>query len=131
MTTVALDKIKFHKEKSEVHKQAEEQELVVSSKVQPDWNQTRQQQFSKHEQCVHNLMLSCIYLCQNDISLNNIESLCSLLEKLQVNMLPAEVAGVNYRNDTAALCFVEHIAAYLHEEVVNKLKNSPALGTVS
>ena len=27
MTTIFLDKIKLHKEKSEVHKQAEEQEL--------------------------------------------------------------------------------------------------------
>ncbi|CAF2948053.1 unnamed protein product [Rotaria sp. Silwood2] len=73
-------------------------------------------------------MLSCIYLCQNDNSLNNIELLCILLEKLGVNLLPAEVSGVTYRNDTAALCFVQHIATVLHQELVEKMKNSTALG---
>ena len=106
MTTISLDKIKLHKEKSEVHKQAEEQELTVSSKSQPDWNKTQQTQLSKQQECVHSLMFACVYLSQNDISLNNMDNLCALLEKLKVKMLPADTPGVSYRNDTAALTYI-------------------------
>ncbi|CAF4521347.1 unnamed protein product [Rotaria socialis] len=43
-------------------------------------------------------------------------------------MLNVEIAGVSYRNDTAALCYLEYIASYLHEELAHKLKASPVLG---
>ncbi|CAF1348456.1 unnamed protein product [Adineta ricciae] len=73
-------------------------------------------------------MASSIYLCQEDNSLNSIESLCVLLEKLDVPLLPAEVARVNYRNGKAALCFIQHIANYFHEELVQKVKASLVCG---
>ncbi|CAF0828501.1 unnamed protein product [Rotaria sordida] len=44
-----------------------------------------------------------------------------------VNLLPAEVSGVTYRNDTAALCFLQHIAAVLHQDLIEKIKNSTSL----
>ncbi|CAF1558722.1 unnamed protein product [Rotaria sordida] len=91
MSTISLDKIKLHKDKSDVHKQAEDQELIISSQAQPDWYKTQQQQF-------------------------------------RVNLLPAEVSGVTYRNDTAALCFLQHIAAVLHQDLIEKIKNSTSLG---
>ena len=75
MQTLSLDKIKLHKEKNEVHKQAELQELTVSSRSQPYWYLTKKNQLSKHEQAVQNLMITCIYLCQQDNSLNCIEPL--------------------------------------------------------
>lgn len=128
MTTFSLDKIKNHKEKSEVHKQAEQLELNVSIGKQPDWRQTQKRQINKHQQAIENLMLSCIFLCQEDYSLNSLESLCNLLEKLGVSLLPAEVASVHYRNNKAALCFVQHIANFLHEELIEKIKNSPVVG---
>ena len=46
-------------------------------------------------------------------------------------MLPAEVSGVSYRNDNAALTFLQHIARVLHSDLVNKLKKSPTLGEYS
>jgi hypothetical protein len=121
MKTFSLDKIKLHKEKSEVHKQAEQQELLLSCRAQPGWIVTQQKQLNKHELAIQNLMFTCIYLCQQDQSLNSIDPLCGLLEKLGVELLPAEVSGVNYRNNKAALCFIQHISSYLHEELVQKI----------
>ena len=128
MQTLSLDKIKLHKEKNEVHKQAELQELTVSSRSQPDWYLTKKNQLSKHEQAVQNLMITCIYLCQQNNSLNSIEPLCVLLEKLGVQLLPAEISGVSYRNDTAALCFIQSIAHHLHSDLVERIKQSPVTG---
>jgi hypothetical protein len=128
MTTFSLDKIKHHKENSGVHKQAEEEELIVSGGKQPDWLTTQKKVVSKHEQAIQNLILSCIYLCQQDHPLNDIEPLSALLEKVGVVSLPAETAGINYRNDTAARCFIQHIAACLHSELVEKIKKSPVIG---
>lgn len=131
MTTLSYDKIKQHKNESIVHKQAEKQELLLSSQTQPNWHRTQQRQLDKHEQAVQNLMLSSIYLCQQDNSLNSIESLCVLLEKLGVSLLPAEVASVSYRNSKAAFCFLQHIADCLHQELVEKVKASPVCGTIT
>ncbi|CAF1446311.1 unnamed protein product [Rotaria sordida] len=122
MTNFSVDQIKRHKEESGVHKQAEEEELTVTGGKQPDWITTQKKILSKHEQAIENLMLSCIYLCQQDHPLNDIEPLSALLEKVGVMSLPAETTGVNYRNDTAALCFIQHIAACLHSELVEKIK---------
>jgi hypothetical protein len=131
MTTFSFDTIKKHKEKTEVHKQAEQQEINVSSGTQPDWVVTQQRQLNKHEQAIQNLMMTCIYLCQQDNSINSLESLCILLEKLGVTLLPAEVSGVSYRNNKAALCFIQHISNILHEELVDKIKASPAVGMLT
>ncbi|CAF3843446.1 unnamed protein product [Rotaria sp. Silwood1] len=51
-----------------------------------------------------------------------------LSQKVGVKLLPAEVSGVSYRNDNAALIFLQHIASVLHEDLIRKLKNSPVLG---
>ncbi|CAF1394728.1 unnamed protein product [Adineta ricciae] len=128
MKTLSLDKIKQHKENSEVHKQAEAQELLVPSRLQPDWHVTKQKEVEKHERAVQNLMLSCIYLIQIDSPLACIESLCNLLEKLEVQLLPAQTSGVSYRNNDAAIEFLNHIANYLHEELVEKIQSSPVVG---
>ena len=50
------------------------------------------------------------------------------MEKIDVKLLPAEVDGISYRNDNAALIFLQHITSTLHEDLVNKLKESPVLG---
>jgi hypothetical protein len=128
MKTLSLDKIKLHKEKSEAHKQAEEQELLRTCGAQPGWVVTQQKQLNKHELAIQNLMLACIYLCQQDQSLNSIDPLCDLLEKLGVELLPAEVSGVTYRNSKAALCFIQHIANFLHDELIEKVKQSTVCG---
>ena len=128
MITFSLDKIKQHKEKSEVHKQAEQLELNISAGKQPDWHATQKRQINKHQQTIENLMLSCIFLCQQDYSLNSLQPLCNLMEKLGITLLPAEVASVSYRNNKAALCFVQHIADILHKELVEKIKISPVVG---
>ncbi|CAF3475506.1 unnamed protein product, partial [Rotaria sp. Silwood2] len=75
MRTCSLDKIKLHKEKNEVHKKAEQQELLLSCRAQPGWIATQQKQLNKHELAIQNLMLACIYLCQQDQSLNSIDPL--------------------------------------------------------
>ena len=124
---LALDKIKEHRF-NEKHKEAEQLEVQRTSKNQPDWVSTRTAALSREEESVKNLMYSCIYLCQNDHSLNSFSSLCDLMEKIGVKLLPAEVGGINYRNDNAALIFLQHIASTLHEDLVNKLKESPVLG---
>ncbi|CAF3918967.1 unnamed protein product [Rotaria sp. Silwood1] len=128
MKTLSIDKIKQHKEKSEVHKQAEEQEILLSSRVQPNWHITREKEVGKHEQAIQHLMFACIYLCQEDHPLASIEPLCVLLEKLGVQLLPAQVSGVSYRNSHAAMGFIQHIANFLHEELVEKIQLSPVLG---
>ncbi|CAF5012421.1 unnamed protein product, partial [Rotaria sp. Silwood1] len=124
---LALDKIKEHR-LNEKHKEAEALELQRTSMNQPDWISTRTTVLSRQEESIKNLMYSCIYLCQNDHSLNSFTPLCDLLEKVGVKLLPAEVSGVSYRNDNAALIFLQHIASVLHEDLIRKLKNSPVLG---
>jgi len=114
--------IKRHKEENNVHKQAEQEEITLSSGTQPGWIKTQKKIIDKHEQAIQNLMLSCVYLCQQDQPLNDLELLSALLEKAGVMSLPAETPGVHYRNDTAALCFTRHIAICLHSELVEKIK---------
>ncbi|CAF1608473.1 unnamed protein product, partial [Didymodactylos carnosus] len=73
-------------------------------------------------------MLSSVYLCQQDQSLNSLQPLCNLLEKTGVQLLPAEVAGISYRNNDAALLFLQYVARILHKELVEKIKASPVIG---
>jgi hypothetical protein len=80
---------------------------------------------------MQNMMFTCVFMCQEDIPLNKIERLMSLLEKLKVGLLPADTSGVSYRNDSAALSFAQCIAQYLHPELVEKIKRSPVLGMES
>lgn len=122
--------IKRHKEENGVHKQAEHDEITLSVGTQPDWIKTQKKIIDKYEQAIQNLMLSCVYLCQQDQPLNDIEPLSALFEKVGVMSLPAETPGINYRNDTAALAFTQHIAICLHSELVEKIKKSPVLGVL-
>ncbi|CAF2059013.1 unnamed protein product [Rotaria magnacalcarata] len=124
---LALDKIKEHRV-NEKHKEAEELELQRTSMNQPDWISTRTIILSRQEESIKNLMYSCIYLCQSDHPLNSFIPLCDLLEKTGVKLLPAEVNGVSYRNDCAALSFLQHIASVLHQDLLQKLIKSPVLG---
>jgi hypothetical protein len=128
MKTLSLDKVKKHKEESLAHKKAEEFELDLSSRAQPGWLITQQKQLNKYEISIQNLMMICIHLCQHDLSFNSFESSCILLEELGVQLLPAEVSGVSYRNGKAALCFIEHISTVLHRELIEKIKNSTVCG---
>ena len=121
-------KIKKHKYESAVHRQAEEIELAESSGTQPTWTQTRSKQISKQQQAVQNIMFACIHICQQDQSLNSLEPLCMLFEQLNIQMIPSASSMVNYRNNDAALCFLQHIGGYLHEELIEKVKASPVLG---
>ncbi len=73
-------------------------------------------------------MCSCVYLYQNDHSLNSLSPLCNLLEKIGVKILPSDFCGVNYRNNDAALILLQHTAIVLHDSLVRKLKKSPVLG---
>ena len=123
-----FDKIKQHKEKSDVHHQAEDHELNISSRVQPMWNETRSKQITKQQQAVQNIIFASIYTCQQYQSLNSLSGLCVLLEKLDVQLLPSEISGVNYRNKDAALMFLHHVAFCLHEELVGEVKSSPVVG---
>ncbi|CAF3346875.1 unnamed protein product [Rotaria sp. Silwood2] len=124
---LALDKIKEHR-LNEKHKEAEALELQRTSMNQPDWISTRTTALSRQEESITNLIHSCIYLCQNDHSLNSFTPLCDLLEKVGVKLLPAEVSGISYRNDNAALIFLQHVASVLHKDLVHKLNKSPVLG---
>ena len=128
MKTLSLDKIKLHRENHEAHKQAEEQELLLSGRAQPNWHLTQHKQLNKHEAAIQNLMRACVHLCQHDISLNCFSPSCILLEGSGVTLLPAEVSGVSYRNDDAARCFTQNIAEYLHEELLEKVKASAVVG---
>lgn len=130
MKTFSLDKIKIH-QKSLAHKEAEQQELLVSSQAQPDLHLTQHKELNKHQIAIQNLMRACVFLCQQDISLNAFPSLCILLETSGVTLLPAETSGVSYRNKEAALCFTQHIASYLHEELLEKVKASPVVGKLT
>ena len=131
MKIFSLDKIKQHKEKNEMHKKAEEQELLISSKSQPDWEITQEKEVGKHELAIQNLMFACIHVCQQDQSLSSFESLCILLEKLGVQILPAQVSGTSYRNSEAAMSFIQHISSYLHEELLEKIQSSPVIGMLN
>ena len=64
-----------------------------------------------------------------DQSLNSFGPLCSLLEKTGVKLLPAEISGVSYRNADAALCFLQNVSQYLHEELIEKVKKSSIVST--
>ncbi|CAF4854280.1 unnamed protein product, partial [Rotaria sp. Silwood1] len=121
--TLKIDKIKQHQQ-SETHKNAQALELQVSSKLQPGWVGTQSKQRSKHQEAIENLIISSIHICQTDQSLNTFSSLCSLLEKTGVKLLPSEVSGVSYRNADAALSFLENVSQYLHEELIEKIKKS-------
>lgn len=122
-----LDKIKKHKG-SQVHEQAADAELEISSRAQPIWPETRAKEVSKQKQAIQNLMFSCIYLCHQYQSLNSLEPLCILFEKLDVQLIPSTLSVVNYRNNDAALGFLQHIGGYLHEELIEKVKASPVVG---
>lgn len=125
--TLKLSKIRNHKE-SEVHKKAQQLEIETVLKSQPDWKTTQIKERTKHEASIQNLILSAVFVCQQDQSIKSFEKLCILTETLGVKLLPAEASGVSYRNDTAALEFLHHVSSYLHEEVVEKAKRSPSLG---
>ena len=130
-SVLALNKIKEHGLHNEKHIEAQKLELHSKSKIQPDWKTTQSAMNTKHQQSIQNLMFSAIFICQQDHPLNTMESLCNLQEKNGVNLLPAEVSGVSYRNDCAALCFLQHTARILHQELVEKLNRSPILGDYS
>ena len=73
--------------------------------------------------------MTWIFKCQQDNALNSLQPLCILLEKLGVTFLPAEVSGINYRNNKAALGFIQHVASFLHEELLEKIKASSVVST--
>ncbi|CAF1252982.1 unnamed protein product [Didymodactylos carnosus] len=124
---LSFDKIKKRKV-NEVHRQAEQQELDTTSNSQPNWNRTRTKEITKHQKSIQNLILASISLCQNDQSLNSYKSNCNLLEATGVQMLPSQVVGICYRNNDAALSFLQHTASVLHEELLEKKQASPVLG---
>jgi hypothetical protein len=126
-TTLKLDKIKQHRS-SEAHRQAEELEIQSISRSQPNWITTQVKERSKQREAMQNLILTAIHTRQMNHSLNSFNSLCSLLEKSGVKLLPAEVGGVSYRNADAALTFLQNVSQYLHEELIEKMKRSPVLG---
>ena len=64
-----------------------------------------------------------------DQSLNSFGPLCSLLGKTGVKLLPAEISSVSYRNADAALCFLQNVSQYLHEELIEKIKKSSTVST--
>lgn len=127
---LALDKIKEHRS-NEKHREAEQLEVQRTSMEQPGWLSTRAVIHSRQQESIMNLMLASVFLCQTDHSLNSFSHLCDLLEKTGTKLLPAEVSGVSYRNNTAALTFLQHVASVLHIDLVNKLKESPVLGKCS
>ena len=103
--------------------------MATTQGTQPTWHTTQSKELDKNERAIQNLMFSCIYICQEDLPLNNIQPVCVLLEKLDVSLLPAQVSGVSYRNNDAALNFIQHIASYLHEDIVEKVQASSVIGT--
>lgn len=128
-TVLSLDKIKEHAIKNERHIEAQQLELDCKMKIQPDWQTTQSNSVSKHQESIQNLMFTAICVCQQDHPLNSFEPWCNLQEKNGVTILPAEVSGVSYRNDNAALCFLQHIGHVLHEELLEKIKESPVIGS--
>lgn len=125
--TIKLSKIKEHHQ-NEVHTDAQQIELETTAGCQPSWSETQVKERNKHETAIENLILSAVHICQQDQSLNSFERLCVLLEAVGVKLLPAEIGGISYRNDNAALEFLHHVAFRLHEEVVEKIKKSPSIG---
>ncbi|CAF4473165.1 unnamed protein product [Rotaria socialis] len=105
---IKLSKIKEDKE-NEVHKQAQELELQTASHAQPTWITTQIKERNRHEVAIQNVILSAVYV------------------SLGVKLLSAEIGGVCYRNDNVALEFLRHVASYLHEEILEKIKNSPSI----
>ncbi|CAF3395302.1 unnamed protein product [Rotaria socialis] len=73
------------------------------------------------------MKLSKIKEHNNNESTRSFEKLCLLIETLGVTLLPAELGGISYRNDTAALEFLRHVASYLHEEIIEKVRQSPSI----
>jgi len=122
-----ISKIKEHAASS-AHQEAQQLELKSSSNTQPNWLVTQNKELNKHEISIQNLILSAIYICQQDQSINSFEKLCILMEAVGVKLLPAELGGVSYRNDNAALEFLRHVSAYLHDELVGKIKQSSSIG---
>jgi hypothetical protein len=127
-SVLALNKIKEHGLFNEKHIEAQQLELDSKSKIQPDWKTTQSAANAKHQQAIQNLIFNAIFICQQDHPLNSFGPLCNLQEKNGVDLLPAEVSGVSYRNDCAALCFLQYTARILHQELVEKLNRSPILG---
>ena len=125
--TIQLSKIKEHQE-NEVHKDAQQMEINHTAGCQPCWSKTQIKERSKHEMAIENLILTAIHVCQQDQSLNSYQRLCVLLEAVEVKLLPAEIGGISYRNDDAALEFLRHVAFCLHEQIVEKIKQSPSIG---
>ena len=113
---------------NEVHQDAQRLELAKKSHTQPSWPAVQAKERSKHEIAVQNLILAAVHICKQDQSINSFENLCRLLEAVDVKLLPAELGGISYRNDCAALEFLHHVAAYLHGEIVKKVKQSPSIG---
>jgi hypothetical protein len=72
--------------------------------------------------------LLAIHVCQQDQSLNSYQNLCTLVEAVGVKLLTAELGGISYRNDNAALEFLRHAASCLHQEVIEKVNKSPSIG---
>ena len=124
---LSLSKIKKHGLHNGKHIEVQKLELNSKSKVQPDWETTQLRTNIKHQDSIQNLMFNAIFVCQQDHPLNNFVPLCNLQEKVGINLLSAEVSGVNYRNDCAAVCF-QYIARILHQEFVEKRNQSPILG---
>ena len=122
-----ISKIKVHAD-STAHQEAQRLELTTSSNSQPQWLATQNKERSKHELPIQSLILSAIYSCQQDQSINSFEKLCVLMEALGVKLLPAELGGISYRIDNAALEFLRHVSAYLHEELAEKIKQSSSIG---
>ena len=127
---LALDKIKEHRS-NERHKEAERLEVQRTSMEQPGWRSTQMAVVSRQQESIMNLMFCCVYICQNDHSLNSFTTLCELSEKIGSKLLPSEASGVNYRNDTSALIFLQHVSSVLHAELVKRLKESSVLGNRS
>jgi hypothetical protein len=48
-------------------------------------------------------MTTTISICQDNAPLNSMENRCRLLEKLDVDLLSADISGVSYRNNDVAL----------------------------
>ena len=91
------------------------------SKIQPGWETTQLRTNIKHQDLIQNLMFNAIFICQQDYLINSFEPLCNFQEKMGINLLPTEVSGISYRNDCAALCFLQYIARILCQELVEKL----------
>jgi hypothetical protein len=122
-----VSKVKEHHH-NEAHKIAQNHELQTASRSQPTWLETQIKERSKYEESIQNLILLAIHVCQQDQSLNSYQNLCTLVEAVGVKLLTAELGGISYRNDNAALEFLRHAASCLHQEVIEKVNKSPSIG---